>query len=234
MTETYDVTVAGVGYMVKPGSYRRQQAWASEGKVGRIRLADFYGGARRLLQNERDRFWSGTGAMPAYDSQGVTAGPKRQDKTEAAVPAFQPGQPSWSFGYNGTTYLVNGTGLYQVTTSGSNYGSLTTKQTLPANAVDATQLGTKLHIAFGSAANVGEYDMASNIWTANQTYGSAARKARLIGHESQSLVMVFDTDSYQLSVVQPLGASLGVAAADSWVRRLVEHDGHCWAIADTS
>ena len=57
MPATHDVTLGGVGYMLKPGSYQRYQDGATEGRIGRVRLADFYGGAGRAFQAERDRNW---------------------------------------------------------------------------------------------------------------------------------------------------------------------------------
>ena len=90
MTETFDVTLDGTGYMVKPGAYQRFQDGQSEGRVGRVRLFDFYGGGKRAAQLERDRFWSGVGAWPTLDSQGVIAGPPETDRTLTPATAFVP------------------------------------------------------------------------------------------------------------------------------------------------
>ncbi len=92
MTETYDVTLDGTGYMVKPGTYQRYQDGQSEGRVGRVRLFDFYGGAMRNTQLERDRFLGGAGAWPTLDSQGIIAGPKETDRTLTVSPAMDPTQ----------------------------------------------------------------------------------------------------------------------------------------------
>src|SRR5690606_22139417 len=73
----YDITIDGQGYMVRAGSYERREEGVEEAASGRARLFDFYGGARRAAQLERDRFWRGVGAWPALDSQGLAAGPKR-------------------------------------------------------------------------------------------------------------------------------------------------------------
>ncbi|HEX3723279.1 MAG TPA: hypothetical protein VHV31_10835, partial [Nitrolancea sp.] len=124
MTDLYDVTLGGEGYMVKPGSYQRYQDGQSEGRLGRVRLFDFFGGARRAAQLERDRFFTGAGAWPTFDSQGITSGPKRQDVTLATSPAVTPGNRRWSLPHNGTFYIVDGADLYTVATSGGLFNGL--------------------------------------------------------------------------------------------------------------
>lgn len=64
-----DVEIAGAGYMLAPGTYRREQDGLPEGRPGRIVVRDFFGGQRRAFQLERDRGWDGAGVGPAYDGQ---------------------------------------------------------------------------------------------------------------------------------------------------------------------
>jgi transcriptional regulator with XRE-family HTH domain len=69
MPQTTDVEIGGAGYMLAPGTYRREQDGLPEGRPGRVVVRDFFGGQRRAVQLERDRGWDGLGVGPAYDGQ---------------------------------------------------------------------------------------------------------------------------------------------------------------------
>ena len=227
MTGFYDVTLGGDGYMVKPGTYQRYQDGQSEGRLGRVRLFDFFGGAKRAAQLERDRFFTGVGAWPTFDSQGLTSGPKRQDTSHSVSPAIVPGHRRWSFPHNGTFYVVDGADLYSVATSGSLYNGLTHVQTLAATVVDATLIADVLWFAYGSSAALGTYDISSSTYTANALGSTAQYKAAMVSHEltdlryvrADTLTQVWNSDSAQL-------------LADAPIRRLVIVDGHLWVITE--
>lgn len=71
MPQSTDITINGAGYMVAPRSYKRLQDGMAEGRTERITLTDFFGGQRRSLQLERDKFASSLNIGPALDGQGV-------------------------------------------------------------------------------------------------------------------------------------------------------------------
>jgi hypothetical protein len=53
--EPYGVTIDGDGYMVRAGTYRREQEGVSETRIARVRVNDFYGGQQQAAQLERDK-----------------------------------------------------------------------------------------------------------------------------------------------------------------------------------
>jgi len=227
MTQTYDVLLGATGYMVKPGTYQRYQDGQSEGRVGRVRLFDFYGGAKRAAQMERDRFFTGVGAWPTLDSQGLTSGPKRQDFTGTVSPAITPGNRRWVFPHLGTWYLVDGADLYTVATSGGLYAGLTHVQTLAGTVVDCDLMGDILYFAYGSAHAIGKYDLSTSTYSADTLGTTAQFKARLISHEG-SAIRYARAD--QTSTVND--SIQNVISTDAAVRRLVQVDGHCWVLTE--
>jgi len=67
---TTDVVLAGAGYMVAPGTYKRGQDGVAEGRTGRVGIRDFFGGNHRAFQLERDRAgWVSLGVGPAFGGQ---------------------------------------------------------------------------------------------------------------------------------------------------------------------
>ncbi len=75
MTATSDISLDGIGYMVIPGSYRREGDGAPDTRSGEVTQTDFYGGQRRALHLERDRGWDAVGVGPALGGQGVEPWP---------------------------------------------------------------------------------------------------------------------------------------------------------------
>jgi hypothetical protein len=227
MTQLYDVLLGATGYMVKPGSYQRYQDGQSEGRVGRVRLFDFYGGAKRAAQMERDRFFTGVGAWPTLDSQGLTSGPKRQDFTDSVSPAITPGNRRWVFPFLGSWYLIDGADLYSVATSGGLYNGLTHVQTLAGTVVDCDLNGDTLWFAYGSTHALGKYDIGSGTYTADALGSTAQFKAKLVSHESGEIRYVRVDEPTWVN-----NSAANVLIADAAVRRLVQVDGHCWVLTE--
>lgn len=69
MVQLTDVEIAGAGYMLASGSYRRMQEGVAEGRPGRVVQKDFFAGARRAVQLERDRGFDGLAVGPAFGGQ---------------------------------------------------------------------------------------------------------------------------------------------------------------------
>ena len=80
-----DITLDGVGYMVVPGSYRREGDGAPDTRSGEVSQIDFYGGQRRSLQLERDRSWDAVGVGPALGGQGVEPWPWSGAYTDGTI-----------------------------------------------------------------------------------------------------------------------------------------------------
>ncbi len=75
MAQVADIELAGAGYMIVPGTYRRMSDGEPEGRPGRVVVRDFVGGQRRAVQLEEDRGWDAEGCGPVYDGKGVQPWP---------------------------------------------------------------------------------------------------------------------------------------------------------------
>lgn len=227
MPGNYDVELNGVGFILVPGSYQRSQEPLAEGRVDRVRILDFYGGSGRALQQERDRFWLSTGAIPDLDSQGVTAGPRRQDVTLNVSQAFDPTKRSWTFANAYGLWLVNGRNIFQILTTNGRFSGLQHRQSLPADVVDAAHITPNIWLAFGSAATVANYN------TSNGTYiGNALsnRYARLIIGHSDAPLFLDANDASQTTLYRMQGTSVTVQRLDHPVRRLFQHEATTWVL----
>ena len=84
MPQLTDVEIAGAGYMLAPGSYRRMQEGIAEGRPGRVVQKDFFAGSRRAVQLERDRGYDGLGVGPAFQGQAKQPTGNRYDRREVS------------------------------------------------------------------------------------------------------------------------------------------------------
>lgn len=233
MSSTHDITLNGTGYMIHPGAYKRRQATTDEPAPGTVRLTDFWGGARRAYQWERDRIWSSSGAFPTLDSQGLTAGPKRLDSSETVTPAIDPGAPRWVLTFNGTTYLVQGTAIYQLTQSGASYTGLTLVKSFASPILSATLVESTIVLAFGGAVATQGYQLTSGT-TFNPLFSATSLKfASLVASDGDNLVLRNPNDGTGLLRVTDLGGTAGGnGVLGSNPRRLVSVDGHVWALTE--
>ena len=82
MPQSTDVELAGAGYMLAPGTYKRtvdasaggqRQTHAAPGAARRVAVEDFAGGQRQALGRTADghpsRGWDAVGVGPAYGGQ---------------------------------------------------------------------------------------------------------------------------------------------------------------------
>lgn len=230
MPGAYDIELDGIGYVLVAGTYQRMQEPLAEGRLDRVRIVDFYGGSGRAVQQERDRFWASVGAVPALDSQGVSAGPRRQDLTLTVSPAFDPTRRTWAFATSAGVWVVNGANIYQVSTSGGLFAGLQHRRSLAAVAVDAVMAGQYLYVAFGAAATVGRYDTVANSYVSDAFTGV---RATLLGVNEGSVVLVEATAGSERTVRQVTGAASSVTL-DYPVLRLFEYDGSVWALTNGS
>lgn len=236
MTESYDITLNAHGYMVKAGTYQRRQSGIDEARVDRARMFDFYGGAQRAVQLERDRFWSGAGAWPTLDSQGISAGPKRTDTTETV--GLTPDQQRWSFAVDGTTYVIQGSHIYKVNATAGAYSGLTSVQTLSGTVKDVALVGGRFVFAYGSAHSISDWEIATGVHTAPSFPSTPSAKADVIGSEAGSVAYAGADNAHATIYVRPIGdplpsgGAITSKAVDADIERMVLVDGHVWAISD--
>jgi hypothetical protein len=233
----YDVHLGDEGYMLKPGAYQRYQDGAGESRVGRVRIFDFFGGGQRAAQLERDRFWYGDGAWPAFDSQGVAPGPRRTDTFEnlAGSAAFDPQARTWFTIWDGTCYLAQGDRVYRVTTDAAdNYSGLLLVQMLVAPITDAVATRGIWYFAHGDAAVASAYTFAEDSYDTEALGAASTRKTDRIGtHLGRIAFQTVDhwqTDRVSLQEIDSTARDQRFVQAP--VRAFVEHRGDCWFITE--
>lgn len=232
--DVYDVRIAGDGYMVKAGTYRREQDGVAETRLARVRMNDFYGGQQRAAQLERDKIWRGYAAWPVYDNQGISAGPggTAYMETVADPNKYDPKERAWSVAYQGTVYVIQGKRLYKVTKdigTGA-YTGLSYVGAFANPAVDVTLVGTRIVVAHGAAGNCGTYRVDTGVFSTTEVN----KQADLVGNFWGVLAI------YEVGGGQRLQLALSTAWPPSWqafildapVRKLFQHDGHLWVFTE--
>ena len=160
-----DITLAGSGYMVVPGSYARAHDGLAEGRAGRVAQRDFFGGQHRAIQLERDRGWDSPGVGPALGGQGVEPWPNSTGWVDAVLPApgVLPSNRRPSIQVAGFVFVASGSTLYRsVTVTNPTWASFTSFAVLPAGPI--TDLATyqgKVVCLLGSAGDIRLVDPVS-------------------------------------------------------------------------
>ena len=113
MTQSTDVVLGGDGYMVVPGSYRRQTDGVSESTPGRIVLRDFIGGQRRAIQLEAERGWDSEGVGSVLFGQGIEPWPFNTSFTDGVIGAPTTGTRTVSMLLGDAIYVGIGRFLYR-------------------------------------------------------------------------------------------------------------------------
>lgn len=232
--DVYDVRVAGNGYMVQAGTYRREQDGVAETRVARVRMNDFYGGQQRAAQLERDKIWRGYAAWPAYDSQGISAGPRRvaYSETVASPNQYDPKERSWSVAYEGTIYVIQQKRLYKVTKDlNGAYTGLSYIGAFANPAVDVALVGNRIVVAHGALGNCGTYRVDTGTFSTTGVGKAADLVANFMGvlavHEPAAgpvLQLGLQQDTWPPSWQQ--------LRLDAPVRKLFLHDGFLWVFTE--
>ena len=233
----YDIQLGGQGYMLKPGAYQRFQDGAGESRVGRVRIFDFFGGGQRAAQLERDRFWRGEGAWPAFDSQGVVPGPKRTDAIEnlSGVASFDPAARTWFTIWNGECFLAQDDRVFRVSTgSGNSYAGLELMQTTSAPITDAVATRGVWYFAHGDTAVVSAYTFEDDSYD-DEALGSATtrqtdRIGTHLGRIAFQTVDHWQTDRVSLQEIDSPAREQRFVQAP--IRAFVEHRGDCWFVTE--
>ena len=234
---TYDVELGGDGYMLKPGAYQRLQDGAGESRVARVRLFDFFGGGQRAAQLERDRFWHGDGAWPAFDSQGVVPGPKRTNALEnlTGSESFDPQARTWFAIWDGACFLAQEDRVYRVSTdTGGAYAGLVHEQALAAPITDAVATRGLWFFAHGSTHVVTAYTFEDGSYDqAALGEGSTRQTSRIGTHLGRIAFQTVDhwqTDRVSLQEIDSTQREQRFVQAP--IRAFVEHRGDCWFITE--
>ena len=233
----YDIELGEAGYMLKPGAYQRYQDGAGESRVGRVRVFDFFGGGQRAAQLERDRFWQGDGAWPAFDSQGIVPGPKRSDVLENLTggDSFDPGARTWQTIWEGTCYLAQEDRVYRVNTgSGGSYAGLELLQTTTEPITDAVATRGIWYFAHSDQAVVSSYTFETDDYDHEALGAASSRMTRRIGtHLGRIAFQSVDhwqVDRVSLQEIDSTTRQERIVQAP--VRAFVEHRGDCWFITE--
>ncbi|CCF84262.1 hypothetical protein [Nitrolancea hollandica] len=236
--DVYDVRIAGDGYMVKAGTYRREQDGVAETRLARVRMNDFYGGQQRAAQLERDKIWRGCAAWPAYDSQGISAGPGRVAfaETVAAPNEYDPKERSWSVAADGVVYVIQQKRLYKVTKNAGTgaYTGLSYIGSFANPAVDVALVGQRIVVAHGALGNCGTYRTDTGVFSTTEVGKMADLVCNFVGvlalHEPASV-----TAAYRLQLANNATAwppTWTVMNLDSGIKKLFPHDGDMWAMTE--
>jgi len=114
VTQVADIELAGAGYMIVPGTYRRMSDGEPEGRPGRVVVKDFVGGQRRAVQLEADRGWDAEGCGPVYDGRGVQPWPYVASYTDnGGLTTVTKGNRAPSIIADDRVYVGNGRYLYR-------------------------------------------------------------------------------------------------------------------------
>lgn len=205
-----DIVLDGQGYLVVPGSYRRD-AVASPA-LERLRLT---------APAQSPAFWRTVGALPA-EFQTLGPGPARKDVT--LTTSLSTTTPLCSAVWNAQALLVSGAVLYQPVVNSGALTGLNSLRTLAAPVLDATLRNGQWIFAHGTTAAMSTYDLASSTYTT----ASPNYQARLVCADPCGLIYAPAAASDRARVARWIsGTTQVVKTLDSEVLRLVSHLGRC-------
>lgn len=172
MAQTTDIVLNGAGYMVQPGTsqspgYKRHQDGMAEGRTERLAITDFFGGQRRALQLERDKFYAGDSVGPALGGQGVRPWAFQSQSSFPAVTLVDKDKQIPYEIVRDKIYFAMGKTLVAgpATVAGGTY-TFTVIHTFANDIVDMCIYNSKgLLITFGSAFDIQYYDIPGGTTT---------------------------------------------------------------------
>lgn len=157
MSQTTDIVLDGVPYMLLPGTYRRASAGIPEGRAGRLVISDFVGGQHRALQLERDASWDSPGVGPAFFGQGVEPWPWSSPHTDSVLRPVTTSQRVFAQPLANAIYLGIGRYVYRtVSLSTGTWSNLTQVADLGSgqNITGLTHYNGQLAIACGATLDI--------------------------------------------------------------------------------
>lgn len=212
MPQGTDIELAGAGYMIAPGSYRRthdapHRPAAAAG--GRVAIRDFAGGQRQALfplaasspaARGGGRGWDAVGVGPAYDGQGVEPWGNEAAYVDALSDQPTVDRQAFSVIVRNRCYVAIGRRLYQsVALTDGAWASFTVAADLGAG-VEVSGLARykdDLLIFCGAASTIRKYNTATGIVTNPWVAGEKGTVG--IGYRGQVLFATgLDNDNFKL------------------------------------
>jgi hypothetical protein len=233
MPQITDVVLAGDGYMVAPGSYRRMSDGVAERTPGRIILRDFVGGQRRAIQLEAERGWDSEGVGPALFGQGVEPWPFGTSFTDPVigVPTTTTRIPAMLIG--DAIFAGLGRFLYRsVALSAGAWSAFTQVADLGSGNVitGLAYYADKLAIACGSTRDIQIFDPVTNALTTMQ----AGEKGQYIVGYASRLVWSGAGAAGSSELRMTTGGGIDSRALDSPIVHMALHGGKIAVATRTS
>jgi hypothetical protein len=233
MPQITDVVLAGDGYMVAPGSYRRMSDGVAERTPGRIILRDFVGGQRRAIQLEAERGWDSEGVGPALFGQGVEPWPFGTSFTDPVigVPTTTTRIPAMLIG--DAIFAGLGRFLYRsVALSAGAWSAFTQVADLGSGNVitGLAYYADKLAIACGSTRDIQIFDPVTNALTTMQ----AGEKGQYIVGYASRLVWSGAGAAGSGELRMTTGGGIDSRALDSPIVHMALHGGKIAVATRTS
>ena len=233
MPQATDVVLAGDGYMLAPGSYRRMSDGVREGTPGRVVLRDFVGGQRRAIQLEADRGWDSEGVGPAFGGQGVAPWPFGTTHADGAIAAPSATTRAVSALLGDRIYLGVGRYLYRsVAVSAGSWASFAQVADLGAG-VAITALAYhqgKLAVCCGAGRDVQVFDPGPATLA---TLQAGEKGQHAVGYANR-LVYSDVAAGTQGELRMTTGGAVATRALDSPVVRMALHGGKVAVATRTS
>ncbi|RIK45232.1 MAG: hypothetical protein DCC58_07145 [Chloroflexi bacterium] len=179
----WDITLAGEGYMLVPGSYRAGHDGIVDSRLGRQRVGDFsvgqgYARTVRGAGNERAGLLSGLGAFPAPWPMALNAVGAHPARQAISGGFFSTSAARFSASTASYYYLALGARLYRWDRNLANAPSLRTSA-LGATVTGMCAWNGDLYLAFDGAADVKKWNdsgsgtlTASALGTGKKSYGA--------------------------------------------------------------
>lgn len=224
MSQTSDIVLDGIPYMLVPGSYRRGSAGPPEGRSGRITINDFVGGQHRALQLERDTSWDSSGVGPAFFGQGVEPWPWSGPHTDSVLSQVTASQRVYSQPLGSAIYLGTGRFVYRtVALSAGSWADLTQVADLGVGNIitGLTQYNGYLAIACGTGRDIQLLDPGTLVLT---TLAAGLNGAWIVSYASR-LVIADPLPGNENIVRLTTGAGIDNRELDTPIVNMALHGG---------
>ena len=224
MTQPTDITLAGAGYMLVPGSYRRTSDSLTEPISGTWLQRDFIGGQRRAIQLEQERGWDSEGVGPALFGQGVEPWPYGSSFADATITLPDTNQPVPAMLLGDAIYIGIGRYLYRsVALSAGSWGSFTQVADLGSGIVISSlaPYADKLAIACGATLDIQIYNPSGGTVT---TLATGEKGDQIVGYSGQ-LIWSDATSSGIGRLRLSTGGGIDTRRLDSAIVQMALHGG---------
>jgi hypothetical protein len=233
LSQPTDIVLAGDGYMVVPGTYRRMTDGTAEGAPGSIVQRDFIGGQRRAIQLEAERGWDSEGVGPVLFGQGVEPWPFASAYTDATIATPLSTQPVPAMLLGDTIYVGIGRYLFRsVPVSSPTWSDFTLAADLGSGSIISglAPYGDKLAVACGATRDIQTYNPSGGTLT---TLQAGEKGEGIVGYANQ-LIWSDATASGTARLRLTTGGGIDSRELDSPIVRMVLHGGEIAIATRTS